>query len=82
MSQLNKEQIQEWTENPITLLLKKAAEDELEEIRTAPLSINLIRGEPGLTQENLIENVTRELEWQLFIDLLDGDWSEIEEDDE
>jgi hypothetical protein len=43
-------------------------------------SDNLVRGEPVLTQENLIESATRELEWSIFIDLLSGDWAEIEED--
>jgi hypothetical protein len=40
----------------------------------------LVRGEPELTQENLIESATQELEWTLFIDLLSGDWSELEID--
>jgi hypothetical protein len=45
-------------------------------------SDNLIRGEPQLTQENLIENATQEHEWGLFIDLLEGDWEDLELDDE
>lgn len=72
-------QILEWTENPVTLALKKEAELELENIRTAPLSDNLCRGDAQRTQENLIENVTKELEFEAFIAFLDGDWSELED---
>jgi hypothetical protein len=52
----------------------------LEDLAGASPTNCLIRGEPQLTQENLIESATQELEWTLFIDLLSGDWSELEID--
>lgn len=77
---MSSEQIQEWTENPVTIALRHQAESELNRITDMAPSDNLVRGEPVLTQENLIESATRELEWSIFIDLLSGDWAEIEED--
>jgi len=79
---MNKEQVTEWTENPVTIALKSLAEKELDQIRNASLSNNLVRGEPQKSQENLVENVTQELEWETFVDLLSGDWTVMEEDDE
>lgn len=69
-------------DNPVTKTLRSLSEKELEEIRGADLSLNLIRGEPQKTQENLVENVTQQLEWETFVDLLSGDWTVMEEDNE
>lgn len=82
MSKVSKEMIQEWVDNPVTKTLRSLSEKELEEIRGADLSLNLIRGEPQKTQENLVENVTQQLEWETFVDLLSGDWTVMEEDNE
>ena len=82
MSKVSSEQIQEWVDNPVTKTLRSLSEKELEEIRGADLSLNLIRGEPQKTQENLVENVTQQLEWETFVDLLSGDWTVMEEDNE
>jgi len=72
----------EWVENPVTLALKELCEQEFLSIAQAPLSNSLVRGEPELTQENLIENACRELEWSTFLDLLEGDWENLELDDD
>jgi hypothetical protein len=79
---ISKKQRTEWTENPVTLALKALCEEEFKAIRNAPISDNLVRGEPELTQENLIENACRELEWAIFLDFLEGDWSELELEDD
>ena len=78
-SQISREQIAEWAENPITIKLKELTEAELNLIMGAPLSNNLMRGQPQLTQEILVENATRELEWAEFAAMLGGDWSGFEE---
>lgn len=82
MNRVSKEQIQEWTENPVTLALRDEAQKELGRIMDVPPSDNLVRGEPSLSQENLIESTTREIEWTAFVDLLEGDWSELEIEDD
>jgi len=51
-------------------------------IINAPLSDALVRGEPQLTQENLVENALKYHEWGKFLDMLEGDWSDLELDDE
>ncbi len=78
---VSEQQRQEWTENPVTLALKGLCEIEFKSIVMARPSDNLIRGEPQLTQENLIENAAQEHEWGTFLDMLDGDWSDLELDD-
>jgi hypothetical protein len=65
-------QRKDWTENPVTIALRNLCKIEFNGIVMARPSDNLIRGEPQLTQENLIE----------FIDLLEGDWEDLELDDE
>ncbi len=82
LQRVSPEQKTEWIESSVTLALKAEAKLEVERIQGSPLSDNLIRGEPQLTQENLVENVTKELEWRAFIDLLDGDWTAMEDDDD
>jgi hypothetical protein len=69
-------------ESPVTKTLKSLAQKELESIRGADIGINLVRGEPQKTQENLVENVTQELEWITFVELLEGDWTVMEEENE
>ena len=75
-------QRQEWTRNPVTLALKELCEKEFKEIQFIVVSDCIVRGEPQLTQENLVELSCRELEWGGFIQFLEGDWSEMELDDE
>ena len=71
---VSEQQRQEWTENPVTIALKELYAKELENIDSGPDSDCLIRGEPQLTQENLIEKAARELEIFLFLDVLNGNW--------
>ena len=76
-------QIAEWTENPVTIALKEIYVKELEDIDKGPDSDCLIRGEPQLTQENLIEKAAREFELVCVLDALNGNWDDLLElDDE
>jgi len=72
----------EWRENPVTLALKELCVKEFSAIVNSPRSDSFIRGNPQLTQENLVENACRELEWGAFLEFLDGNWSDLELDDE
>ncbi len=78
---ISKDQITDWTENPVTLALKELCEVEFKKIQNAPLSEALIRGQPQITQENLVENALKEHEWGRFIDALEGDWTDLEIED-
>ena len=82
MSKVSSEQIQAWTENPVTIELKNQVLFELERITETSPSEHLVRGEPQLSQENLIESLTKEFEWQTFAELLEGDWDVLEEEDD
>lgn len=64
----------------MTLELKALVEKEFEDIKGTPISEYLVRGKPQLTQENLVENALKEHEWGTFLDILEGDWSSLEED--
>ncbi len=74
MSRVSKEQIQEWVDNPVTLALKFLCMRELSNARDADAVDCLYAGEPQKTQENLLEQITKEREWVVFLDLLLGDW--------
>jgi hypothetical protein len=78
---INEQQVIDWTENPVTLALRELCERELEAIMSVPPSEYLIRDEPQRTQENVIENTTKQQEWETFIELLSGDWTEIDDED-
>ena len=82
MSKVSSEQILEWTENPVTIELKNQVLFELERITETSPSEHLVRGEPQLSQENLIESLTKEFEWQEFVNLLTGHWGVFEEEEE
>ena len=75
---------QEWAQNQTTLALRELCEKTYEQIVSAPLSDNLVFKDPQATQENLLANATLELCWGTFLNLLEGDWEdlEIEDDDE
>jgi len=79
---VSKEKISEWKENPVTLALKALVEDELAESKELSPSDCITRGDPQKTQENLVEIAAKELELQAFVDFLDGDWSELVEDED
>ena len=75
-------QIAEWQENPVTLALKEQCREKLKEIDSEPISDALVFGSPQTTQERLIKNLWRALGCTNTISLLEGDWSEMELDDE
>ena len=75
-------QIVEWRENPVTLALKELCESKQKEIENEPISDVLVFGNPQLTQENLIKIAWRALRCATTIELLDGEWSEMELDED
>lgn len=76
------EQIQDWTENPVTEFLSALVEDELQDIIETPVSECYYPGEPFKTQDNVSDLNTRHVVWQVFSDLLKGDWTYLEVDNE
>ena len=80
MSQpISREQINEWTENPVTIRLKEEANKELREIQQTPITDCLFPGKPHKSQENLVELEARERVWESWVSLLEGDWAYFEE---
>jgi len=61
-------------ENPVTLALKFLCMRELSNIRDVTADKCLCRCDPQRTQEQLVEQVAREFEWAVFLELLLGDW--------
>jgi hypothetical protein len=72
---------QEWARNQTTLALKDLCEKEFERIISSPISDNLVFNNPQATQENLLTNATLELCWGTFLNLLEGDWEDLEIED-
>lgn len=70
---MKKEQIAEWTENPVTLHVLDLAQKEYEAIQSTANTDCLVAGEPIKTHENLVELEARERSWELFIELLEGE---------
>ena len=79
---VTKQQIDEWTENPVTVVLKELYTKDLTRIQESPPTDCMIRGNPQASQENLIEQAARELEIVNVIDTLEGDWEKLEIDDD
>lgn len=82
MNQVSKEQIQDWTENPVTEYLAALLQEELERIQETPVVDTLVYGEPIKTHENLVNLEAREQAWSDLVMLLGGDWSYFEEEEE
>ncbi len=61
-------------DNPVTVALKFLCMKELSNARDVDAVDCLYSGEPQKTQENLLEQITKEREWVVFLDLLLGDW--------
>ena len=80
--QISKQQVLEWTENPVTISLKLFVEKELEDIKQTSITECLCYSEPQKTQENLVELEARERVWADLAALLGGDWTYFEEDDD
>jgi len=82
MSRVSQEQIQDWTENPVTEALAALLVEELESIQNTPIVDTLFYGEPIKTHENLVNLQARAVAWSDLVDLLGGDWSYFEEDED
>jgi len=78
------EQIKEWTENPVTINAKFLVEEELKKVLNTPVLDVLVYGEPDKTHENVVGLETRGHTWLSLHEVLDGDWSyfEVDEDEE
>lgn len=79
---LEKNQIEEWAENPVTIELCKLAKEEFEKIQNKPVTDCLFVGEPVKTHENIVELEARERVWSDWIAFLEGDWDYFSEDDD
>ena len=78
---VSKEQIAEWKNNPVTEALRALAKEEQKAVEATPVTECYIRGNPAQTQDNLAELNTRAVMWDLLCELLEGDWSYLEEED-
>jgi len=76
---LQKEQVNEWLENPVTLFLLDEVKKELERIRRTPTSSCLIHGDPYKTHENIVGLEARESVWTDWQEFLEGNWDFFEE---
>ena len=79
---VSEQQKTEWTENPVTLALKELYELEYWRTINCPVTESFIRGEPQLTQENLVEKACKEHEIYTMTQALEGNWSDLEIEDE
>jgi len=80
MSRINEKQRTEWTENPVTIKLRELVEKELKQVLETPILDGLVHGEPQKTQDNLVSLEERGLMWITLTDLLKGDWSYLEDE--
>ena len=62
----------EWTDNPVTVALKYLCMRELNLSKSLTVTQCLYPCNPQKTQEELIEQSTKQLEWQTFLNLLVG----------
>ena len=69
---VTKEQILEWIDNPVTLVVRKLSLWECNNTKWMPISDCWCPGEPQKTQEQLLENRIKLDEWTAFINVLDG----------
>ena len=81
-SRINKQQFQEWTENPITILIRETLEQERDEISQSRGLDAFSPFEPQKTQE-ILANLNGFVDaMDVVIAVLDGDLSSIEEEEE
>jgi len=77
------QQINEWTENPVTLALLEKVSGELQDIMATPAGECLTYGEPNHTHEKLVRLESSARAWSEIFLVLGGDWGFFEElDDE
>ena len=75
-------EIEEWTENPVTEALKGLLETHLQDLEQTPAEDFYHPGEPQKTQE-ILANLNGAIDTlKLVLDVLDGDWSYFEEEEE
>ena len=74
MSRVSRQQIKEWTDNPVTIALKWLCMRELNNTRSVTAADCLKWGDPQKTQEQLIEQSTKDHEWTAFLNLVNGYW--------
>lgn len=67
------EQVNDWTENPVTIYIKEQIELEIKTLQETPITEYLCAGDPQETQERMIESDTKARVWAELVDLLNGD---------
>ncbi len=82
MKQLNKEQLSEWSENPVTILFKEILNDLRNEMASGRGLEAFHPFDPFKTQEYLAKLNGFVDALNIVIDGLDGDWTDFEEDEE
>ena len=80
-SRINKQQFNEWTENPVTELIKASLQKEREDIAHSRGLDAFSPFEPQKTQE-ILANLNGYVDaLDVVIDIMDGDLSSIEEEE-
>ena len=81
-SRINRQQFSEWTENPVTELIKQSLEKEREEIALSRGLDAFSPFEPQKTQE-ILANLNGYVDaLDVVVAIMDGDLSSIEEDED
>jgi hypothetical protein len=75
-------QVEEWTENPVTLKLLELVNTELIEIVSTPSADCLHYGDPNKTHESLITQDVKAYTFATVRLALEGDWSYFEVDED
>lgn len=78
---MQNERIQEWTENPVTLELRKNFEGALEDLLSRGFTEFFAPNDPQKTQENLVWRTGYIEALSDVIDALSGDWEMFEEEE-
>jgi len=79
---ISKDQITEWTENPVTIRLREEAEKELDTLEQTPITECLFPGEPQRSHESLVTKQAVISVWAHWGDFLGGDWDYLRDDEE
>ena len=79
---VDQKQINEWTENPVTLALLDKVSAELQNIHGTPAGECLVYGTPDQTHENLVRLEASAHAWAELYLALGGDWDFFEELDD
>lgn len=75
---ISRQQIKEWIDNPVTKTLLQLCDTEYQNVLNVPVADCLCRGDPQRTQEQVLENATKLLEWEKFGTLLAGKFQELD----